>query len=81
MQIFEEQHKNNKKLQEEVNEYIKQKLDAKILTLYRYQLHFNQNAITMSWEVEKIYEYSKHMKANYLKKIRKQGVLVNLEDA
>ena len=71
--------KNNKKLQAEVKEYIKKKLDAEPSTLYRYHLHCNHSVMTMSWEIEDIYEYFKQMKADYLKKERKRGALINLE--
>jgi len=71
--------KNNKKLQGEVKEYIKRKLDAEPSELYCYHMHCNRSVITMSWEVKKIYEYFKQMKADYLKKLRKQGLLVNIK--
>lgn len=73
--------KNNKKLQGEVKDYIKRKLDAQPSALYRYHLHCNRSVITMSWEVVDIYEYSKQMKADYIKKIQKRGTIVSLEGA
>ena len=56
--------KNKKNFQWKVNEYIKKKLDAKPLALYRYHLHYIRSITLISWKVEEIYKYFIQMKTD-----------------
>ncbi|KAG0574353.1 hypothetical protein KC19_VG256200 [Ceratodon purpureus] len=70
--------RNNPDLVAEVKQYIQEKLAIRPPLLHPYLFRENQTTTSMTWGVTEIYERFKQLKADYLKKLRRGGALIEL---